>query len=43
MLLTQGQKIVINGDSITDANRRGADGPYGNGYDGIVRSLQSAR
>jgi lysophospholipase L1-like esterase len=43
VLFTQGQKILFIGDSITDANRRGGDGPYGNGYVSIVRSLLIAR
>ena len=43
MLFERGQKIVLIGDSITDADRRGSAAPYGNGYVNIVRSLVLAR
>lgn len=43
MLFTRGQKIVLIGDSITDAGRRGVDGPYGAGYVNMARSLVLAR
>jgi lysophospholipase L1-like esterase len=43
MLFGPQQKIVFIGDSITDANRRGADAPYGSGYVSMVRNLILAR
>jgi lysophospholipase L1-like esterase len=43
MLLEPGQKILFVGDSITDADRRGAAAPYGDGYVGMVRNLLLAR
>lgn len=43
MLFEQGQKIVFIGDSITDADRRGAAAPFGDGYMNLVRSFMLAR
>ena len=43
MLFGTGQTILFIGDSITDAGRRAAAAPYGNGYVGLVRSLLLAR
>ena len=43
MLFGPQQKIVFIGDSITDANRRGTDAPYGSGYVSMVRNLILAR
>jgi lysophospholipase L1-like esterase len=40
--LTSGQKIVMIGDSITDAGRRDIEPPYGVGYMTLVRSVVSA-
>ena len=43
MLFEARQKILLIGDSITDAGRREEAPPYGNGYVNIVRSLVLAR
>jgi lysophospholipase L1-like esterase len=43
MLLEPGQKILFIGDSITDADRRGAAAPYGDGYVSVARNLLLAR
>jgi lysophospholipase L1-like esterase len=43
MRLKSGQKIVMIGDSITDAGRRDVEPPYGTGYMTLVRSLVTAR
>ena len=43
MLFEAGQKILFIGDSITDADRRGANRPYGYGYVSQVRTLMVAR
>ena len=43
MLFKRGQKIVLIGDSITDADCRGSAAPYGNGYVSMVRSFLIAR
>lgn len=43
MLFTANQTLVFAGDSITDAGRRGAAAPYGNGYMSMVHSLMVAR
>ncbi|MBE7514633.1 MAG: SGNH/GDSL hydrolase family protein [Anaerolineales bacterium] len=37
------QRLVFIGDSITDANRTGADAPFGNGYVSMVRAFLIAR
>lgn len=42
MRLRQGQKIVMIGDSITDAGRREIEPPYGVGYMTLVRSFVTA-
>lgn len=42
MKLQAGQKIVMIGDSITDAGRRETAPPYGTGYMSLVRSFLSA-
>lgn len=42
MRLKTGQKIVMVGDSITDAGRRDIDPPYGAGYVSLVRSIATA-
>ena len=42
MNLKAGQKIVMIGDSITDAGRREAEPPYGTGYMTLVRSFVNA-
>ena len=42
MNLKAGQKIVMIGDSITDAGRRDAEPPYGTGYMTLVRSFVTA-
>lgn len=43
MIFETGQKVVFIGDSITDAGRRDAEAPYGNGYMNLVRSFVTAR
>ncbi len=43
MLFSANQTLVFAGDSITDAGRRGAAAPYGNGYMSMVHSLMLAR
>ena len=43
MLVGPGQKILFIGDSITDAQRRGPDAPYGTGYVSQVRNFLLAR
>lgn len=43
MRLKAGQKIVMIGDSITDAGRREIEPPYGVGYMALVRSFVTAR
>jgi lysophospholipase L1-like esterase len=43
MRLKSGQKIVMIGDSITDAGRRDIEPPYGVGYMTLVRSFVTAR
>lgn len=40
--LKQGQKVVMIGDSITDAGRRETSPPYGIGYMSLARSLVTA-
>jgi lysophospholipase L1-like esterase len=42
MRLRAGQKIVMIGDSITDAGRRDIEPPYGVGYMTLVRSFVTA-
>ena len=42
MRLKAGQKIVMIGDSITDAGRRDIEPPYGVGYMTLVRSFVTA-
>lgn len=42
MKLRAGQKIVMIGDSITDAGRREIEPPYGTGYMTLVRSFVTA-
>lgn len=42
MKLSRGQKVVMIGDSITDAGRRIATPPYGSGYMALVRSFVTA-
>lgn len=42
MKLQAGQKIVMIGDSITDAGRRDIEPPYGVGYVTLVRSFVTA-
>lgn len=42
MRLSDGQKVVMAGDSITDAGRRDLDPPYGTGYMTLVRSFVTA-
>jgi lysophospholipase L1-like esterase len=42
MRLKSGQKIVMIGDSITDAGRREIEPPYGTGYMTLVRSFVTA-
>jgi lysophospholipase L1-like esterase len=42
MRLKAGQKIVMIGDSITDAGRRDIEPPYGVGYMTLVRSFVNA-
>lgn len=42
MKLQAGQKIVMIGDSITDAGRRDVEPPYGTGYATLVRSFVTA-
>ena len=42
MRLKAGQKIVMIGDSITDAGRRDIEPPYGVGYVTLVRSFVTA-
>ena len=37
-----GQTFLFQGDSITDAGRRDAAAPYGNGYAGLVREIATA-
>ncbi len=43
MLFTANQKIVLIGDSITDAGRRQQAPPYGSGYVNMVQSFLQAR
>jgi lysophospholipase L1-like esterase len=43
VIFEQGQRIVFIGDSITDAGRRDAFAPYGNGYFSLVRAFVTAR
>lgn len=43
MLFEVGQKIVLIGDSITDAERRGRAAPHGDGYVRMVRNFLIAR
>ncbi|MCE7946513.1 MAG: GDSL family lipase [Chloroflexi bacterium CFX4] len=43
MIFGQHHRIVFMGDSITDADRRGAAAPYGNGYVNTVRNFMIAR
>ncbi len=40
---TSGQKILFIGDSITDAGRRAAERPYGNGFVKIFRDMLISR
>ena len=42
MRLKRGQKILMIGDSITDAERTGGQPPYGAGYMSMVRSFVTA-
>jgi len=43
MLFQSFQRIMFVGDSITDADRTGAAGPYGNGYVNLLRNSFLAR
>jgi len=41
-LIKDGQKVVMQGDSITDAGRRAEAAPYGQGYAAIFREMVTA-
>lgn len=42
MIFEAGQRVLFIGDSITDAGRRGANAPFGDGYMSLVRAFVTA-